>query len=549
MSDNALHTAAEQGNLELVQIHVQNFDINAKGKNDETALFKAADRVKTDTVKLLLSFNPDVNIPNLKGQTALWLACVSGNTDIALVLLQAPTIDINHAADENTTALIMSCSQGHTDIALALIAAPGINVNHAMSNGWTALTFSCALGHANITLALLECPSIDVDHTDNDGFKAIDVAKNEEIKDLLRNALSIQAEAVRKRQPGTGEEASRRKKEADEVIRKQSEVEESAVVALQQQKMEAEDTAHRAKEADEALIQAATSNFTGLTADQVGDLLVKSLGEQYTLFKDSIVQMGLTGALVAQSIDDNDLSDVLKEVGVTGKLQLKAIEMKFKTFYQSNVSAVVSPSAAPAVIITPAVMTVSVTVPASEVPGSNVGSKVDSKHIMMSYCWANDANPAHVKALADYLRSKYGYDVWQDTDGSTICGKMEDGTDDKIADAVDKSAFVIICVSKAYPTRPNCEQEAKFAKQKEKAKRLKIIYVMMQSDYTTVSEPDYVEGWLAMYIGDKLWYPLWDIKQVASTGDSIAGLIGDHAKVSGIATGAGIRGARQLAMG
>ena len=108
--------------------------------------------------------------------------------------------------------------------------------------------------------------------------------------------------------------------------------------------------------------------------------------------------------------------------------------------------------------------------------------------------------------------------MWQDTDGSSICGKMEGGTDDKMAEAINKSAYVIICVSKAYPTRPNCEQEAKFAKQKEKAKKLEILYVMMQDDYTTVSQPECVDGWLGMYIGDKLWYPLWNLKEVESTG-------------------------------
>ena len=155
----------------------------------------------------------------------------------------------------------------------------------------------------------------------------------------------------------------------------------------------------------------------------------------------------------------------------------------------------------------------------------------DKRHIMMSYCWAKDANPEHVKTLADYLRGKYGYDVWQDIDGSTICGKMSGGTDDKMAEAVEKSAFVIICVSKAYPGRPNCEQEAKFAKQKEKAKKLTIIYVMMQSDFTTVSQPESVDGWLRLYLGYNLWYPLWDEGQVESTGDAIAEVIGDHAKV------------------
>ena len=146
-------------------------------------------------------------------------------------------------------------------------------------------------------------------------------------------------------------------------------------------------------------------------------------------------------------------------------------------------------------------------------------SNPSNKHIMMSYAQKEEANPEHVKALADYLRGKYGYDVWQDIEGSTICGKMSGSIDKKMAEAVEKSAFVIICVSKAYPISPNCEQEAIFARQREKDKKLKIVYVMMQSDFTTVSRPEHVEGWLGFYVADNLWYPLWDKFQVGSTGN------------------------------
>ena len=185
-------------------------------------------------------------------------------------------------------------------------------------------------------------------------------------------------------------------------------------------------------------MQAATTNFTGLTAEQIADL-VAGLGDQYVDFIEGIVEMDLTGALVAQSLDDNDLPDILEEVGVTSKLQRKAIEMKFKTFYQPLLTsalgtvAITSSGSAPANNVgggassLPAAPSVPsptqppVATPAA--PSSSSGQPSDKRHIMMSYCWAKDANPEHVKILADYLRSKYGYGVWQDTDGSTICGK------------------------------------------------------------------------------------------------------------------------------
>ena len=63
--DNALHIAVANGNLAQVQLQLRKFDINAKGDYDGTALYRAAREGKTDIVKLLLSENADVNIPDV----------------------------------------------------------------------------------------------------------------------------------------------------------------------------------------------------------------------------------------------------------------------------------------------------------------------------------------------------------------------------------------------------------------------------------------------------------------------------------------------------
>ena len=150
---------------------------------------------------------------------------------------------------------------------------------------------------------------------------------------------------------------------------------------------------------------------------------------------------------------------------------------------------------------------------------------------MMSYCWNKESKPEHVKALTSYLRETHGFDVWRDEDGSSVCGKMAGATDEKMAEAVSMSHTVVVCVSRPYPDRPNCKQEAEYARSLEKDGKLNMVYVMMQEEFTTVSKPDSVQGWLRMYMGSKLWYPLWDAGQVQSTGDALAGLIGDKGKL------------------
>ena len=64
--NNALHAAAKIGTLAEVQSQVSNFDINARGEYDGTALYWAAREGYADVVKFLLTFNPDVNLPDVR---------------------------------------------------------------------------------------------------------------------------------------------------------------------------------------------------------------------------------------------------------------------------------------------------------------------------------------------------------------------------------------------------------------------------------------------------------------------------------------------------
>jgi hypothetical protein len=74
-------------------------------------------------------------------------------------------------------------------------------------------------------------------------------------------------------------------------------------------------------------------------------------------------------------------------------------------------------------------------------------------------------------------------------DGSSVVSSMSGSTDDKMAEAVENASHVIICVSKNYKESANCRQEALYTNQKYKNGLLKIIYVMVDQQYTTVSRP------------------------------------------------------------
>ena len=92
------------------------------------------------------------------------------------------------------------------------------------------------------------------------------------------------------------------------------------------------------------------------------------------------------------------------------------------------------------------------------------------QHIMLSYCWNKLAKPQLVQALGEELR-RLNYEVWRDAEGSALLGPMSGSTDDIMAQAVELSYLVVICVSKEYKKSSNCRMEANYSNQRRKLGR------------------------------------------------------------------------------
>jgi GTPase SAR1 family protein len=149
-------------------------------------------------------------------------------------------------------------------------------------------------------------------------------------------------------------------------------------------------------------------------------------------------------------------------------------------------------------------------------------------HIMLSYAWG--CNKDHVIAMERKLKKK-GYDIWRDENGSSIVPAMgvDGSTIQCMADAVQKSSWVIIFVSREYFNSENCQKEAEYCSQKHK----RLLFVMLEENYHTGSSLETVEGWLGFIIGAKLWYPLWNLDhQLESTSSAIAKKVGNVSLLS-----------------
>ncbi|XP_072020743.1 uncharacterized protein [Amphiura filiformis] len=108
-----------------------------------------------------------------------------------------------------------------------------------------------------------------------------------------------------------------------------------------------------------------------------------------------------------------------------------------------------------------------------------------SGHVMISYQWDSQERAVYIR---DKLR-EHGYKVWFDLDD------MKGDIVDAMADAVQNSAVVLMCMSERYKESSNCRSEAQYA---HKLKR-PIIPLLMEEGY----DPD---GWLGFILGTKLYY-------------------------------------------
>jgi hypothetical protein len=129
-----------------------------------------------------------------------------------------------------------------------------------------------------------------------------------------------------------------------------------------------------------------------------------------------------------------------------------------------------------------------------------VTSTAQVKHVMLSYSWDKTAKPELVKAFGSELR-RLGYDVWRDEEGSLLVPPLTVGSvDDRMAMALQASDTVIVFVSPSYKISANCRLEASYASVLSKRGQVKIVFVMMDEKYTTVSAPEYCDGWLGALI-------------------------------------------------
>ncbi|KAH6902849.1 hypothetical protein BKA70DRAFT_1111921, partial [Coprinopsis sp. MPI-PUGE-AT-0042] len=144
---------------------------------------------------LLTLIDPLVNEQTKGGKSALILAALHNDADMAVLLLKLDGIDVNLQDNEGNTALILSAGMGLPGVVKALLFDPRIDINKRNKRGQTALHRALdgvsSSGHTKAALHLIATPGIDFNAADNRGCTPLSLVRKHRLGPLgLLNNLT-----------------------------------------------------------------------------------------------------------------------------------------------------------------------------------------------------------------------------------------------------------------------------------------------------------------------------------------------------------------------
>ena len=186
---SALHTAAENGNLEEVQRLVEDgIALDYGDSFGRTALWGAAKSGHSSIIQFLLQNGSCTNIPDCEGMTPIEIAARKGHWDVVDEFLEHdPTIG-PEGTEYLMSQLYEASESGDLEV-VRIILKCGISVNTTNNYGKTPLHVAAKYGQKEVTRLLLQCGA-DVNRVDNDGkvpfLLAVENGNVEIIRDLAK---------------------------------------------------------------------------------------------------------------------------------------------------------------------------------------------------------------------------------------------------------------------------------------------------------------------------------------------------------------------------
>ncbi len=176
---------SDNPNLERIReiIDQKPWIVFAIDKHGNTPLHDATRYGHTGVAALLLDRGADLESKRLNGSTALHYAAWYGRTDVAALLLDRGA-DVESRRRNGATALHDAAWYGRTDVA-ALLLDRGADIESKGDYGHTPLHDAAFRGHIALTALLLKRGANIESRTDTTGETPFQLAKNQEIRNLL----------------------------------------------------------------------------------------------------------------------------------------------------------------------------------------------------------------------------------------------------------------------------------------------------------------------------------------------------------------------------
>mmetsp|Transcript_133037 Transcript_133037/g.335948 ORF Transcript_133037/g.335948 Transcript_133037/m.335948 type:complete len:364 (+) Transcript_133037:1-1092(+) len=187
--DNALHTAAKHGKVEIVHLLCQDMisDIDKLNSQDMTALYIAANLGRVEHVNVLLDAGADFDFPCTDGKTPLNAAAWQGHLEVVSLLCSIGA-DTNEPDDRGLTPLHSAAAKGYVISCKAVVSA-NADLTAITATGRTALHVAAGIGHTHVVRYLLDARA-NTEAKDFTGLTSLEVATGNghaEVQELLRH--------------------------------------------------------------------------------------------------------------------------------------------------------------------------------------------------------------------------------------------------------------------------------------------------------------------------------------------------------------------------
>ncbi|KAL8624340.1 hypothetical protein ACOMHN_044771 [Nucella lapillus] len=184
---SALHLAANQGHLQVVQLLVDNgAKIDLKDSDGDTPIL--AGMKHKQVAEYLLKKGCDVTIANDNGQTVAHKAALFNHHQILRELIKKGA-DLNVMDEEGDTPLHDAINEGSHTACEVLIGWPKIDIRIANQKGFTPLHFAALKDTPTIAELLIKKDKSIVDEQKEDGFTPLHVTAINNHTDVMKVLL------------------------------------------------------------------------------------------------------------------------------------------------------------------------------------------------------------------------------------------------------------------------------------------------------------------------------------------------------------------------